>query len=259
MQIQGTLCMSNGMASWSVWSSSRIMSGMIVRTFECVPSILSVFFSFLIYSKSFFHHRRAGFFWWFYRWFWLITCRYEPCLPFSLFSYLNVSASSWGPAVVLMLMLYSDALCQCMRMIWWMMRYMKLRFDADALIWWMMSMIWWMIRWMLLPMRIHHCWWTMPMTDTTNQAEIWCGCSDLMNAVNDIVNDTTNDAATWCRFTIADERWQRLMRWMKLRFDADALFWWMMSMILWMIRRMMLLFDAHAPLLMNDANDRYNE
>jgi len=129
----------------------------------------------------------------------------------------------------------------------------------DALIWWMMSMIWWMIRWMLLPMRIHHCWWTMPMTDTTNQAEIWCGCSDLMNAVNDIVNDTTNDAATWCRFTIADERWQRLMRWMKLRFDADALFWWMMSMILWMIRRMMLLFDAHAPLLMNDANDRYNE
>ena len=79
-------------------------------------------------------------------------------------------------------------------------------------------------------MRIHHCWWTMPMTDTMNKAEIWCWCSDLMNDVNDLVNDTTNVAATWCRFTIADERWHWKMRWIKLRFDADALIWWIMSM-----------------------------
>ena len=105
-------------------------------------------------------------------------------------------------------------------------------------------------------MRIHHCWWTMPMTDATIKAEIWCWCSDLMNDANDRGFDTTNDAATWCWFTIADERCQWQMRCMKLRFDADALIWWMMSMILWLIRRMMLLPHADSPLLMNDANGR---
>jgi len=191
----------------------------------------------------------------------------------------------------------ADERCQ------WQIRRLKLRFDDDALIWWMMSMILWMIRRItLLPhadspllmndandrcgawnwdlmlmlwsdewcqwycdwydecrcylMQIHHCWWTMPMTDTTNKAEIWCWCSDLMNDVIELVIDTTNDAATWCGFTIADERCQWQMRRIKLRFDADALIWWMMPMIVGLIRRMMLLPHADSPLLMNDANDR---
>jgi len=174
----------------------------------------------------------GSFFWWFYRWFWLITCRYEPCLPFSLCFPnwdINVSASSWGP-VVLMLMLYSDALCQCMRMMWWMMLILDVARDF---------------------------WCTMTKNDATHEVEIWCWCLDLMNDVNDtIMNDTMNDAATWCRFTIADERCQWQIRRVKLRFDADALIWsWMMSIILWMIRWMTRLLDAGSPLPMNDAKD----
>ena len=219
----------------------------------------------------------------------------------------------------------ADERCQ------WQIRRLKLRFDDDALIWWMMSMILWMIRRItLLPhadspllmndandrcgawnwdlmlilwsdewcqwycdwydecrcylMQIHHCWWTMVLEDTTNKAEIWCWCSDVMNDVNDIVIDTTNDAATWCwftiadercqwqirriksdvmndvndividttndaatscRFTIADERCQWKMRFMKLRFDADTLIWWMMPMIVWMIWWMLLPMPIH--------------
>ena len=56
-----------------------------------------------------------------------------------------------------------------------------------------------------------------------------------------------------------DERWYWKIRRIKLSCDADALIWWMMSMILWLIRRMMLLLDADSPLLMNDANDRYDD
>ena len=133
------------------------MSGMIVRTFECVPSILCV--GLFLFSNI--PNPSLWFFWWFYRWFWLITWRYEPSLPFSLCFpnwEINVSASSWIVVVFLMLMLYSDASCQCMMnammndtatwclrvisdircqlMIGWMM----LRLDGDALIWCMMPM-----------------------------------------------------------------------------------------------------------------------